>query len=176
MTISIAVSPAHTADLSALHALIESAYRGESARGGWTHEADLLEGPRTSIEALAAILDDPEHQRLLMFREGDALIGCVHLTRTAPGVCYLGMLTVAPGRQAGGLGRYILGVAEAEARETCGAQIIELSVVSQRAELIAYYERRGYAPTGEMRPFPIPLDPPFFLAVMAKSLSGHDRS
>ena len=29
-----------------------------------------------------------------------------------------------------------------------------MTVIAQRAELIAWYERRGYARTGEARPFP----------------------
>lgn len=169
-TDEIAIRLAKAADLPALHAVIESAYRGEQAKAGWTHEADLLEGPRTSLEALEAIVGHPD-ERLLLVHDGTAIIGCAQLTRLSPTTAYLGLLTVAPGRQSGGLGKRIMAAAEEEARRHFGSSIMELSVVSQRSELIAYYRRRGYGETGELRPFPVPLDPPFFLAVLRKSLT-----
>lgn len=164
------IRPALAADIPALHALVESAYRGESARAGWTHEADLLESPRTSADALQAVLADPD-ELLLLVQDAATLVGSVQLTRLSPTAAYLGMLTVAPGRQGGGLGKWIMNAAEEEARRCFGAETMELSVVSQRSELIAYYGRRGYRETGELKPFPIPLDPPFFLAVLRKPLS-----
>jgi ribosomal protein S18 acetylase RimI-like enzyme len=164
------IRPALEADIPELHALVESAYRGETARAGWTHEADLLEGPRTSADALKALLSDPD-ELLLKVQDGTAIVGSVQLTRLTPSTAYLGMLTVAPGRQGGGLGKWIMNAAEEEARQRFGAETMELSVVSQRAELIAYYGRRGYRETGEFKPFPILLDPPFFLAVLRKPLS-----
>ncbi|MGV3771057.1 MAG: GNAT family N-acetyltransferase [Sphingobium phenoxybenzoativorans] len=164
--------PATAADLPEVHALIESAYRGDTAKAGWTHEADLLEGPRTSLEALEAILGNPD-ELLLLFRDGSAIIGCVHLTRLSATSAYFGLLTVQPGRQSGGLGKHIIATAEREAMRRFGARTMELSVVSQRPELIAYYTRRGYIETGDMKPFPIPLDPPFFLAVMRKPLENN---
>lgn len=157
-------------DLPAVHRLVESAYRGDSARAGWTHEADLIEGPRTSAEALQAIVDGPAQVLLLAF-DGDRLAGCVQVSRVSGETSYFGMLTVDPRRQAGGLGRRIVAAAERLARERFGASRMELTVVSVRAELIAYYERRGYRRTGESRPFPVALDPPLALSVMEKALS-----
>lgn len=141
------------ADLPALHALIESAYRGESARRGWSHEADLLEGQRTDLAALESMLGDP-CQLLLVFRDGDSLRACVSLTDKGDRIAYLGLLTVDPKRQASGLGRLILAAAEDQAAEHFGATRVEMSVIAQRAELIAWYERRGYVLTDERRPFP----------------------
>lgn len=148
------------AELPALHALIERAYRGDTARAGWTHEADLLGGQRTDLEALAAMLADPE-QQLLAARDADVVIGCVALRRVAPDRCYLGLLTVEPTLQAAGLGRRLLTEAEAAAREW-GAAFVEMTVIARRAELVAWYERRGYRQTGERRPFPME-DPRFGL-------------
>ena len=51
------------ADVPAIRALVESAYRGDSARGGWTHEADLLGGERTSEAEVAAVVADPAQRR-----------------------------------------------------------------------------------------------------------------
>ena len=143
---------ATAADVPALHALVESAYRGDSARMGWTHEADLLDGQRSDAAMLAALIDDAA-QSLLIAEQGDALIGCVQLSDKGDGLFYLGLLSVAPGAQAAGLGKQLLAAAEARAR-AAGGRTIEMTVIRQRGELIAYYQRRGYALTGETRPFP----------------------
>jgi GNAT superfamily N-acetyltransferase len=146
------LEPATSDDLPVLHALIESAYRGTSARLGWSHEADLLEGQRTDLAALEAMLDDPA-QHLLVFRDNELLRACVALTDKGGALAYLGMLTVDPKQQATGLGRLILAAAEEHAAGF-GAMRVEMTVIAQREELIAWYERRGYACTGERRPFP----------------------
>ncbi len=157
------IRDATEADIPALHALVEGAYRGDSARRGWTHEADLLGGQRTDRAALAAILADPDH-RLLAAEESGALIGCVQVSTAGAGKACLGMLSVDPAWQARGLGRRLIGAAEAAAAGDLAARTIEMTVIRQRAALIAYYLRRGYAPTGEERPFPLD-DPRFGLPV-----------
>ena len=169
------LDPATADDLPALHALVESAYRGESARRGWSHEADLLEGQRTDLAALEATLADPE-QHLLVFRDNEVLRACVALTAKGDGLAYLGMLTVDPKRQGAGLGRLILAAAEEHAA-AFGASRVEMTVIAQRSELIAWYERRGYALTGEQRPFPhgdprfgLPRRDDLIFAVMEKTL------
>ncbi|MGY4397175.1 putative N-acetyltransferase YhbS [Sphingomonas sp. UYAg733] len=174
-TDDIQLRPTLSADLPELHTLIESAYRGERARAGWTHEADLLDSPRTSIANLASIIGDPD-ELLLVVLDGTTIVGCVQLTRTSPTMAYLGLLTVNPQRQSSGLGKRIIAAAEGEAMRHFGSEVMELSVVSLRPELIAYYERRGYVLTGERRDFPIPLDPPLSLTVLRKSLPGQDRA
>jgi ribosomal protein S18 acetylase RimI-like enzyme len=156
-------------DLPSLHPVIERAYRGDAARGGWTHEADLLEGQRTDLAALEAILDDST-ARLLVGEAGDRLIGCVQVTDRGNGLAYLGLLCVDPTLQAGGIGKLMLEEAEALAAATLDANRIEMTVIDSRAELIAYYERRGYLRTGEVRDFPIALDPPLFMTVLEKRL------
>jgi predicted N-acetyltransferase YhbS len=162
--------PASRADLPLLHDLIESAYRGDSARAGWTHEADLIEQPRTSVAELQALLDAPD-ELLLIASQGATIVGCVQVSRRAEAVAYLGLLTVTPALQAAGLGKTIIAAAEQQAASRFGARTLELSVVSLRPELIAYYERRGFAATGERRPFPVPLDPPLELIVLRKPIS-----
>jgi predicted N-acetyltransferase YhbS len=142
----------HT-DIPALHTLIESAYRGDSARRGWTHEADLLDGQRTDPVSLAEIIDDPD-QRILLALDGSAIIGCVQIARRENGKAYLGLLSVNPLLQATGLGKQLIAAAEHAAAAYFGAHVIEMTVIGQRAELIDYYRRRGYLPTGEERPFP----------------------
>ena len=144
-------------DVAALHPLIERAYRGETAKAGWTHEADLLSGARTSAEELAGLIADVDRVILLAHR-GGVLIGCVQVARAGQDLAYLGMLTVEPVLQAAGLGRRLLAAAETEAVARFGARRMEMTVIRRRAELIAWYERRGYVTTGETRPFPV--DPP----------------
>ena len=100
----IAFRAATPDDVAALHPLIERAYRGETAKAGWTHEADLLFDTRTSAEELSALIADPDRVILLAHRDG-ALIGCVQVARVGDDRTYLGLLTVEPTLQASGLGR-----------------------------------------------------------------------
>ncbi|CAN5335653.1 GNAT family N-acetyltransferase [soil metagenome] len=146
--------PATLADVEALHALVTNAYRGDAARLGWTHEADLLDGQRTDVEALAEVVADPD-KVILMAHHGGVLIGCVMLSRQDDGSAYLGMLSVDPVRQASGLGRRLLVAAEGEAAVRYRSDRIEMTVIHQRPELIAWYERRGYALTGATAEFPM---------------------
>ncbi|MBX3595138.1 GNAT family N-acetyltransferase [Sphingomonas sp.] len=162
------IRPAGAADLPQLHPVIERAYRGDSARRGWTHEADLLFDPRTDSATLAALLDGDS--RLLIALGGDAILGCVNIASRGGGLAYLGLLCVDPTRQAQGIGKQLIAAAEATARDTFGADRIEMTVIDRRAELIAWYVRHGYARAAETRPFPVPVDPPLTMAVLVKSL------
>lgn len=161
MQFRIAAAP----DIPALHKLIESAFRGDSARVGWTHEADLLGGQRTDVGALSDILASPV-QSMLVAEDGDDLLGCVCLTDKGEvgGArrAYLGMLTVRPALQGAGLGRALLEEAERYAREALAARVMEMTVIRQRPELIAWYLRRGYVDSGREEPFPLD-DPKFGL-------------
>lgn len=166
----LTILPALPADLPALHPVIERAYRGDSARAGWTHEADIItEGARTDLDTLTAILADPA-QRLLIARQGEQVIGCVTVANRGDGLAYLGLLCVDPLLQAAGLGRKLVEAAETTARAAFGADRIEMTVIEQRAELIAWYVRLGYTPSGERRDFPIAMVPPLFMTVLVKPL------
>lgn len=146
------IRDARTGDIAALHALIESAYRGEASRAGWTTEADLLGGQRTDPEELADILADPE-QTLMTAWDGDDLLACIRIQRQSDGAGYFGMLSVSPTRQASGLGRRMVGAAEAALAQRFGARLVRISVFPQRDTLIAWYERLGYRDTGRTLPF-----------------------
>ena len=166
----LTIRPAVPADLPALHPVIERAYRGETARQGWTHEADLIEGRRTSLETLTGLVEDPAQVLLSAWEDGVA-IGCVNVANRGSGTAYLGLLCIEPLRQAGGLGRQLIAAAEAHARDVFGCTRIEMTVIEERRKLIEYYVRRGYAKTGERRDFPIPLVPALFMTVLAKPLA-----
>ncbi len=147
--------PAEPADLPAIAELVNSAYRGEGSRLGWTTEADYIDGQRTDVQALQADLAANPDARILMLRdEGGVLLGTVWLEPVEGGeTWYLGMLTIRPDLQTGGLGRSLLEGAEADA-QAAGARRIRMTVVAIRDTLIAWYQRRGYALTGETRPWP----------------------
>ena len=166
MTTIIAATPA---DAPALKNLLEAAYRGDSARQGWNHEADILDDERVAPGEVEALLADPA-VTILTARDDDQLIGCVAVTRKDASLAYLGMLCVLPTLQSGGLGRRLLDVAEDLARAD-GIAAMEMTVIDSRTSLIAWYERRGYAFTGETRPFPVLRDPPITFVVLEKRLA-----
>jgi GNAT superfamily N-acetyltransferase len=140
-------------DVAAVVALVESAYRGDASRAGWTTEADLLDGQRTDAEAVAALAASATSQLLLARDEHGELVACCQLERRDD-VSYFGMFAVRPGRQGSGLGRAVLAEAERQAREDWGATTMEMTVIAQRRDLIAWYVRHGYAETSETVPFP----------------------
>ncbi|MFJ6698952.1 GNAT family N-acetyltransferase [Streptomyces sp. NPDC091272] len=140
------------ADADALVALIESAYRGDSSRTGWTTEADILEGQRTDAQGVLAVITDPGSRLLTVERDGE-LVACCQLEHRGD-AAYFGMFAVRPGVQGGGLGKLIIAEAERLARESWQAREMHMTVISVRHDLIAWYERRGYRRTGRMTPFP----------------------
>lgn len=144
---------ATTEDVADVVALVESAYRGDSSRIGWTTEADLLEGQRTDVEAVAEIVGDPRSRLLLAVDPDGAIVGCCHVQRTDASTSYFGMFAVRPGLQGAGTGSALLREGE-RCAVNWGSRQMELTVIAQRTDLTAWYERRGYARTGETRPFP----------------------
>ncbi|MFG3228535.1 GNAT family N-acetyltransferase [Kitasatospora sp. NPDC048194] len=140
------------ADVPALVALVESAYRGEASKAGWTTEADLLDGQRTDPQSVTEAVEDADGV-VLVAEQGGELVACCQLERRGDSA-YFGMFSVRPTLQGGGIGRVVLAEAERVAREEWGVRLLEMKVVEQRADLIAWYERRGYRRTGVYSPFP----------------------
>jgi ribosomal protein S18 acetylase RimI-like enzyme len=165
------------ADIPAIVALVESAYRGDSGRRGWTTESDLLDGQRTDAADVAGAMSRHDSRILLLERDSQLLASC-HLERKGE-AAYFGMFAVDPARQAGGLGKQLLGEAERLACEDWGCRRMEMTVIVQREELIAWYERRGYRRTGNYKPFPygqerfgIPRRDDLRFEVLVKELAG----
>lgn len=150
-------------DIPSLDKLVNSAYRGESSKKGWTTEADLLGGIRTDADGLKKMMSEPGAVILKYTGEENELQGCVFLKQKGSKL-YLGMLTVHPELQAKGIGKKLLSAAEAYAHQK-GCDGITMTVISVRHELIAWYERHGYQKTGETEPFPT--DPSFGLPKQA---------
>ncbi|MFI8829836.1 GNAT family N-acetyltransferase [Streptomyces afghaniensis] len=140
------------ADVDELVALIESAYRGDTSRVGWTTEADILQGQRTDPEGVLAVIKSPDGRLLTVEREG-RIVACCQLEHRGDHA-YFGMFAVSPRLQGAGLGKVIIAEAERLARETWGATEMHMTVISVREDLIAWYERRGYRRTGRTTPFP----------------------
>lgn len=170
MPISIAVIQ----DIPVLVTLINSAYRGEASKKGWTTEADLLEGElRTDIPTLTEIMNNPQAVVLKYTTPENIITGSVYLEKQERGL-YLGMLTVSPLQQANGIGRKLMRAAEKYAKEN-NCPCVFMNVISLRPELVAWYERLGYQKTGETKPLPddnrfgIPTQPLEF-AIMQKDI------
>ncbi|WP_405192507.1 GNAT family N-acetyltransferase [Streptomyces anthocyanicus] len=140
------------ADVDALVALIESAYRGDASRAGWTTEADILQGQRTDPQGVLEVVKAPDSRLLTVERDG-RIVACCQLEHRGAHA-YFGMFAVSPALQGAGLGKAIIAEAERQARTTWGVTEMHMTVISVRDDLIAWYERRGYRRTGETTPFP----------------------
>ena len=165
------------ADIPALVALVTSAYRGEESRRGWTTEADLLDGPRIDPQVLRADIERPRSTVIVAERDG-GLLACVHVA-DEHGAGYLGMFSVRPDAQGGGVGSALMREAERHVRDHLRLPTMRMTVIDVRDELIAYYERRGYARTGIKKPFPygdprfgIPRREDLRFEVLEKPLTG----
>ena len=151
------ITKATIEDIEALNKLVHSAYREESSKQGWTSEADLLGGIRTTEKSLLETIQTPK-TTIYKYSESEEILGCVTYIEKENSL-YLGMLTVSPDIQGGGIGKKLLLYADIFAKEK-NLSKIEMTVISVRSELIAWYERHGYVKTGEIKPFP--MDDPNF--------------
>ena len=147
------ITKAVLADAAALNRLVNSAYRGDSSKQGWTTEAYLLDGTRIDEAAVAELLDNP-NTTILKYSAGSTILGCVEL-REEKSKLYLGMLSVAPNTQGKGIGKKLMAAAEDHAK-SFGIDAIFMTVISVRKELIDWYVRHGYQLTGERKPFVVP--------------------
>jgi len=139
-------------DVPVLAALIERAYRGPEAAKGWTNESEILTGPRSSPDEIASLIRDRE-ARFVTARDRQRIVACALVKKEGAGA-YFGMFAIDPDLQGGGLGKLMMAHCEEAARVLWGSKSMRLTVISLRTKLIAWYERRGYARTGESEPFP----------------------
>ncbi|RNL86231.1 N-acetyltransferase [Halostreptopolyspora alba] len=140
------------ADTGALVELLNSAYRGDTSRKGWTTEAHLLGGQRVDAEGVAETLATQD-TRVVLAEVAGELVACCELRCGDGGEAYFGMFAVRPTEQGGGLGSRLLAEAERMAREW-GCERLRMLVIRQRTDLVAWYERRGYHRTGVTEAFP----------------------
>lgn len=140
-------------DIPSLLPLVNAAYRGEASKKGWTTEANLISGEsRIDSAELTEMINDPNAVILLCKIDEDELVGCVYLQKRNLQL-YLGMFSVWPDRQGGGIGKILLKAAEQQALKMQCTSVI-MSVINVREELIAWYNRHGYSFNGQRLPFP----------------------
>jgi len=147
---------AGASDAPAIAALVESAYRGDESRRGWTTEAALFPDNRTNPQEIAGLLADPD-ARFVLAHDGEVLVGCA-MIRNENGAGYFGLFAVKPNLQGAGLGKQVLAFAEAQARALWNCREMAMTVINIREELVAFYERRGYRKTAT-KPFPFDKEP-----------------
>jgi ribosomal protein S18 acetylase RimI-like enzyme len=145
-------------DAAGVAAMIERAYRGPEAAGGWTTEAHLLTGPRTTEAEIQALIADRDSRFVIAetfdtIERRDVLLACALIQKDGE-EAYFGMFAVDPTLQATGVGKTVLEKSERAARDLWAAKAMTMVVISLRDELIAWYERRGYERTGKTEPFP----------------------
>jgi len=168
-------------DIDAIVTLVDSAYRGESSRQGWTTEADLLDGRRTFTEEVARIIAAKQNA-IILLEDDEKLLASLHVKKLDgdnANFCraYLGMFAVEPASQNLGIGKMVMEKAETFVLKTWQCSEVEMTVIRQRVELIAWYKKLGYQLTGEVRDFPygderygIPKRDDLVLDVLVKSI------
>jgi ribosomal protein S18 acetylase RimI-like enzyme len=149
----VAFRVAQPTDVAAIVALVESAYRGDASKQGWTTEADMLDGQRTDPSSVGGLLVKPDSRVLLAESEQGELLACAHIEKLGD-AGYFGMFSVRPTLQGSGIGRAVLAEAERIARDEWQCREMQMTVISIRDELVAWYERRGYHRSGVFKPFP----------------------
>jgi ribosomal protein S18 acetylase RimI-like enzyme len=146
------ITPATINDTPALVRLVNSAYRGDASKAGWTTEAHLLDGIRTDEASITQLINKPGGVILKNVNGNNELMGCVYLQKNQSHM-YLGMLSVLPTAQTNGIGKKLIEASEEYAMEQLCNEVV-MTVISVRTELIEWYKRRGYTLTGETQPFP----------------------
>lgn len=159
---------AEAKDIDALKRLLDRCYRQAE---GWTNEADLVGGIRTTQAELASVVADPKHYIFIYPKtdtgnrdgaETGELLGCIavdmHTNVPSSNNAYIGMFAVHPDLQGQGVGHVILQAVETFANRHLTSKNqpyrLTMSILSHRPELLAYYQRRGYQLTGVTMPFP----------------------
>ena len=147
---------ANVSDAQSVTELVNLAYRTKLVNRGWTNESDLVAGNRIDIPKVIDLISQSGSVFLLCHKQ-QQLVACVHLVKQTDSV-YLGMLAVLPELQGQGIGGQILQYAEQYAWTRMQAEVIIMEVISQRPELIAFYQRRGYLLDADICDYPIHLN------------------
>jgi GNAT superfamily N-acetyltransferase len=142
----MSISKAKPQDVQALNTLINSAYRGEESKKGWSTEEKILGGIRIDEETILGYFNQENVQILKYTEADDIILGTVYLEIKGQEL-YLGMFAVSPILQGKGIGKLLLAEAEHIAQQN-GCDRIAITVIDCRIELIEWYERCGFAATG----------------------------
>ena len=149
----LTLKPANIDDAEYLNLLINQAYRGQE---GWTRETDIVDGKRSSLEDVKSLIQNP-YSHMLVAKINDVLAACI-CVEEKQNRTYIGTFAVNPAFQNQGIGKIVLSLAESYAVNKLGSKQLMMVVISQREELISFYERRGYKRTGEISAYPVHLN------------------
>ncbi|MFW5432469.1 MAG: GNAT family N-acetyltransferase [Methylophilaceae bacterium] len=149
----------HKADLvdaESVAKLINDSYRGETSRKGWTTEADILDGLRTTTANVAKIINRSDAFMLIGVLNDEivAAICCELQVIAFKHTTHFGLIAVKPSLQNKGYGKDLITAAETMTKREWRVAGFHMTVISLRSELIAFYERLGYMRTGELKEFP----------------------
>lgn len=146
------IEEAQPTDAPQIARLVNQAYRPAEHVRGWTHENGLVTGQRTTAEQVGQLFTDGSS--ILVMRQNGVVVACVQVEQDAD-ACFINMLATSPALQGTGIGKQMIAAAEALAVSKYAAVLLKMSVVSARPELLAYYHRRGYTPSGHVAPYPV---------------------
>jgi len=163
----LTISPADQSHAAGLRVLVADALAQEGQ--SWSSKPPLHADAEVSIDEIRALIA-AQRSQLLVAIEDHAIVGCVLITRLPGERCALGLLGVDPSYRRRGLGARLIAAAETIAENSFGSDQIELCVLAERRKLAVYYERLGFAPTGEHRTVPL-ADATMEFHVMAKPLT-----
>jgi predicted N-acetyltransferase YhbS len=145
------IEPVAVNDIPAITTLVNSAYQGEPGSKSWTSEGHIVAGQRTTEEVVGNLIQQPAITMLKCVDAQQNIVGCVLLEKKE-GTLYLGMLSVNPQLQTTGIGKLLLQEGERVARDH-QYSTVTITVIDMRHELIDWYKRKGYRPTGNKQPF-----------------------
>lgn len=151
---TLIIKTAQAQEADAISSLVNRAYRGDSSRAGWTTEADLLDGKRTTTSDVQALLNRHDVVMLTGWVADTLMVTLCAEWHAEAQVVHLGMIAVEPTAQNCGYGKQIIQAAEQLAVTRWGARASQMAVVSVRQTLIAFYQRLGYQAKGELKTFP----------------------
>lgn len=158
MTSTVPIRIAARADAAKITSVINAAFK--------IAEGFFVDGLRISQSEVEQLL---VKGAFLLAETDDKLNGCVYVEIRGER-SYLGLLSVDPTYQKGGLGSLLMTEAEKYCRER-GSQFMDILIVNLREELPAFYQRRGYVENGTT-PFPedVPTRIPCHFINMSKTL------
>lgn len=141
-------------DAAQLQQLVESAFRAEDSRKGWTDDLGLSSTFRLDVQEIIAMITKADSVMLMATSNENTLVGSIGSSKRDANYARLFMLAVDTSQQRGGIGRQVLTYAEDYCQRTWGVTTLGLNALSNRKQLISWYSRRGYKMTGETTPFP----------------------
>jgi len=147
-------------DAQAISELINLAYRGDE---GWTTEKGIVVGERCTENDIRTNISS-NNSVFLLYKSASVIQACISI-QIEGSQAYIGSFAVTPMQQNTGLGKVMLKGAEEYSLSNFSIKKFVMVVLSNRIELIKFYERRGYQRTGNIRAYPkglnvgVPIDP-----------------